>query len=255
MGGEVRELPGLSEYADMPLAEFLQTAFDFPADVPVPDMELARAYTSGDGMAGDFGSITYGADYVAEGMTVDEAFEVIDAAIDSDVWTADGEVEESSDGYFSLTYESDSDDVETVTFVFQEEEEEVVATASGPGGVTDAMPPEALWPWAAEAPAPPDAIMYSWLVQIPDAGGGPALLMDMRWTSEPGTYDAIAGFLTALPAGVLTPGEVTTDTDPFIETEVAVTAEGGFDGQYSVSISDAESDPTTILSGTVDLES
>ena len=255
MGGEVRGLPGLSEYADLPLDELLQTAFDFPSDVPVPDLELDRAYTAAEAMAGGSGTISYGADYVAEGMTVDEAFDAVDAAVDAEVWTADGEVEESSEGYFSLTYESDSAEVERVTFVFQEDAEELVATATTPVGVTEANPPEALWPWAGDVPQPPDATMYAWTVQIPGTGGGPELYLDMRWTSEPGTYDAIAAFISALPTDPLSPGEVTTGTDPFTEPEAAVTAEGGFDGQFSVSMSDPESDPTTILSGVVDLES
>lgn len=249
-GGPVRTLPGLAEHADLPLDAFLQEVFGFPVTAPVPDLELTRVYTQASGLAGSAASVTYSAEYAAPDGDVDAVFAVVADAFDPAVWTAAGEVEETSPGFHGQAWTATADEVAAAQVTFQAEAGELLVNVTS-RLVTD--PPAALWPWAGDVPVAPAASPASWLVQVPDAGGGPALLLDMRWRGEVGDHDALAAFVAALPPGALTPGEVTTGTDPFTETEVAVTGDGGFTGSLSAVLTQADREPDVILVGTVPL--
>ncbi len=260
--GPIRELPGLSQWADLDLKPFLMEVMLFPEEVPIPDNAILTWVSVRQQFTDEGSSSRDDINARFQPLFSMDEFKTLMSTLSSDSgWTAAGVDEDLEEHSIRLEFTNDgSSSSLTELFVTYtdgdtSEQAELSLFASGDFvvGRTEVVVNEALFPWVNEIVVDPAMVNYFVTYDIGRLTGKAEL--DRRWEAPSTDFERLSDFYRApTGAGFVADSEMEYEETVWPWNEIQIVREDGFDGDITVSQSDPEDEVSVLIGGWYVLE-
>lgn len=255
--GPIRELPGLSEWADLDLHEFVVEVMMFPEEIPVPDNLVATWLTTSQTFTaeGDESRVVVSATFQPMLSVEEFGTDVSESAAENGFTLLEKEDDlENNRVRWDFLHEDPDAAVNSFFYMYtaadSSNQAEVYMQSVGNyvGGTGELMVNEALFPWvsevAMEATMSNDSVAYS-LGRLEGIAE-----VDRRWKAPSTEFDSLSSFVSApASAGLSAASEQEYSETVWPSNRIDIAREDGFDGEFVVNLTDPEADVTVLLVG------
>lgn len=260
--GPIRELPGLSQWADLDLKPFLVEVMLFPEEIPVPDNAILTWVSSTQRFRDEGQSSWSELNATFQPLFSMEEFKTFMPTLLSDSgWTASGVDEDLEDHSIRLefTSENSSSDFNEIFFTYTDgdtsNQADLRMYASGDieAGRSELVVNEALFPWVNDIVVDPAMVNDFVTYDIGRLTGKSEL--DRRWTAPVTDFERLSDFYRDPTGDVfIASGEMEYSDSIWPSNEIDVIRGDGYDGSIQVSQTDPERDVSVLIGGRVLLE-